>query len=275
MPAGIADGSTPSTACTSFPTRTPTAGAAARNRSTAWASKRASYGVRRRSRGSACTSISGRAISRPLRVNGGEMGSHHAEPEPWVVHRVRALESLLIDKGLLSTEVVDKVVQTYEKDVGPMNGAKVVARAWVDPVYKQRLLADGTAAIAELGFGGRGGGDKLVAVENTPAVHNIVVCTLCSCYPWPVLGLPPVWYKSPAYRSRAVLEPRKVLTEFGVTLPEETEIRIWDSSAEIRYMVVPMRPEGSEHLSEAELAALVTRDAMIGVAQVASPAAAR
>jgi nitrile hydratase subunit alpha len=203
------------------------------------------------------------------------MGSHHAEPEPWVVHRVRALESLLIEKGLLSTEVVDKVVQTYEKDVGPMNGAKVVARAWVDPAYKQRLLADGTAAIAELGFGGRGGGDKLVAVENTPAIHNIVVCTLCSCYPWPVLGLPPVWYKSPAYRSRAVLEPRKVLAEFGVTLPEETEIRIWDSSAEIRYMVVPMRPEGSERLSEAELAALVTRDAMIGVAQIASPAVAR
>ena len=209
------------------------------------------------------------------------MGSHHSEPEPWVVHRVRALESLLIEKGLLSTEVVDKVVQTYEKDVGPMNGAKVVARAWVDPAYKQRLLADGTAAIAELGFTGRGGGDKMVVYENTPgihnmpAVHNMVVCTLCSCYPWIVLGLPPVWYKAPAYRSRAVLEPRKVLAEFGVLLPPDTEIRVWDSSAEIRYMVLPLRPKGTGGLSEAELAALVTRDAMIGVALCRAPAAAR
>ena len=203
------------------------------------------------------------------------MGSHHSEPEPWVVHRVRALESLLIEKGLLSTEVVDAVVQTYEKDVGPMNGAKVVARAWVDPAYKQRLLADGTAAIAELGFTGRGGGDKMVVHENTPAVHNMVVCTLCSCYPWPVLGLPPVWYKTPAYRSRAVLEPRKVLAEFGVELPDHVEVRVWDSSAEIRYMVLPLRPEGTEGLSEAELAALVTRDAMIGVALCQSPAATR
>jgi nitrile hydratase subunit alpha len=209
------------------------------------------------------------------------MGSHHTEPEPWVVHRVRALESLLIEKGLLSTELVDKVVQTYEKDIGPMNGAKVVARAWVDPAYKQRLLADGTAAIAELGFTGRGGGDKMVVHENTPpvgnmpGVHNMVVCTLCSCYPWIVLGLPPVWYKSPAYRSRAVLEPRKVLAEFGVELPKDTEIRVWDSSAEIRYMVLPMRPEGTGGLSEAELAALVTRDAMIGVALVQAPTAAR
>lgn len=209
------------------------------------------------------------------------MGSHHTEPEPWVVHRVRAIESLLIEKGLLSTEVVDTVVQTYEKDVGPMNGARVVARAWVDPAYKQRLLTDGTAAIAELGFAGRGGGDKLVVHENTPAghnmpaVHNLVVCTLCSCYPWIVLGLPPVWYKSPAYRSRAVLEPRKILVEFGVELPPDTEIRVWDSSAEIRYMVLPLRPEGTEGLSDAELAALVTRDAMIGVALCQAPAAAR
>jgi nitrile hydratase len=203
------------------------------------------------------------------------MGSHHSEPEPWVVHRVRALESLLIEKGLLSTEVVDKVVQTYEKDVGPMNGAKVVARAWVDPAYKGRLLENGTAAIAELGFTGRGGGDKMVVCENTPAIHNIVVCTLCSCYPWIVLGLPPVWYKAPAYRSRAVREPRKVLAEFGVELPPETEIRVWDSSAEIRYMVLPIRPEGTEGMSEQELAALVTRDAMIGVALCRAPAAAR
>jgi nitrile hydratase len=203
------------------------------------------------------------------------MGSHHSEPEPWVVHRVRALESLLIEKGLLSTEVVDKVVQTYEKDVGPMNGAKVVARAWVDPGYKVRLLENGTAAIAELGFTGRGGGDKMVVCENTPAVHNMVVCTLCSCYPWIVLGLPPVWYKAPAYRSRAVREPRKVLAEFGVELPPETEIRVWDSSAEIRYMVLPLRPEGTEGMSEQELEALVTRDAMIGVALCRAPAAAR
>src|SRR5262245_6424816 len=275
MPAGIAVAFTPFTGCTSSPTRTPTAAAAVRNRSTAWASRRANSGAGRRGRGRACSSIFGRAISRPSRAGRGGVGRQHSERGPWVVHRVRALAALPLAQGLLSTEVAEKVVQTYEKDVGPMNGAKVVARAWVDPAYKQRLLADGTAAIAELGFGGRGGGDKLVAIENTPAVHNIVVCTLCSCYPWPVLGLPPVWYKSPAYRSRAVLEPRRVLAEFGVTLPEETEIRIWDSSAEIRYMVVPIRPEGSEHLSEAELAALVTRDAMIGVAQVASPAAAR
>jgi nitrile hydratase len=203
------------------------------------------------------------------------MGSHHSEPEPWVVHRVRALESLLIEKGLLSTEVVDKVVQTYEKDVGPMNGARAVARAWADPAYRQRLLADGTAALGELGISGRGGGDKMVVVENTPAVHNMVVCTLCSCYPWIVLGLPPVWYKAPAYRSRAVLEPRVVLGEFGVELPADTEIRVWDSSAEIRYMVLPRRPGGTEGLSEPELAALVTRDAMIGVALVQAPAPAR
>jgi nitrile hydratase len=203
------------------------------------------------------------------------MGSHHSEPEPWVVHRVRALESLLIEKGLLTTEVIDTVVQTFEKDVGPMNGAKVVARAWTDPAYRERLLADGTAAIAELGFTGRGGGDKMVVCENTPAVHNMVVCTLCSCYPWVVLGLPPAWYKAPAYRSRAVLEPRTVLRELGVELPAETEIRVWDSSAEIRYMVLPLRPPGTEGLTEAELAALVTRDAMIGVALVQAPAPAR
>jgi len=160
--------------------------------------------------------------------------------------------------------VVDSVVQTYEKDVGPMNGARVVARAWVDPAYKRRLLEDGTAAIAELGIGGRGGGDKMVVIENTPAIHNMVVCTLCSCYPWPVLGLPPVWYKTPAYRSRAVLEPRKVLEEFGVTLPADTEIRVWDSTSEVRYLVLPMRPAGTEGWSEDKLAELVTRNSMIG-----------
>jgi nitrile hydratase len=198
-------------------------------------------------------------------------GKHNGPAEPRVALRVRALESLLIEKGLLSTEVVDEVVRAYENDVGPMNGAKVVARAWVDPEYKRRLLADGTTAVAELGFGGRGGGDRLVIVENTPAVHNVVVCTLCSCYPWPVLGLPPTWYKMPAYRSRAVLEPRKVLSEFGLEVPESVEIRVWDSSAEIRYMVLPERPSGTERLGEAELAALVTRDAMIGVARVSAP----
>jgi nitrile hydratase len=199
------------------------------------------------------------------------MGSHHSEPEPWVVHRVRALESLLIEKGLLSTEVVDKVVQTYEKDVGPMNGAKVVAHAWVDPAYRQRLLADGTAAIAELGIGGRGGGDKMVVVENTPSVHNMVVCTLCSCYPWPVLGLPPVWYKSAPYRSRAVIDPRGILKEFGTQVAEDVEVRVWDSTAELRYIVLPERPPGTERLTEEELAALVTRDAMVGVAKVTLP----
>src|SRR5215468_5478994 len=208
-------------------------------------------------------------------MSGMHHDSHQAGTESYAALRTKALESLLVEKGLITTDVIDTVVRAYEQDIGPLNGAKVVARAWVDPAYKQRLLADGTAAIAELGIGGRGGGYKMVVVENTPALHNMVVCTLCSCYPCPVLGLPPVWYKSPAYRSRAVLEPRKVLAGFGVTLPEATEIRIWDSSAEIRYMVLPLRPDGSEGLAEAELAALVTRDAMIGVAQVASPATTR
>jgi len=202
-------------------------------------------------------------------------GTHNSEPEPYPALRVRALESLLIEKGLLSSDVVDKLVAVYEHDVGPMNGARVVARAWVDPAYRQRLLADGTAAIAELGFGGRGGGDKMVVVENTPTVHNLVVCTLCSCYPWPVLGLPPNWYKMPAYRSRAVLEPRKLLREFGLELPESVEVRVWDSSAEVRYLVLPDRPAGTGHLGEAELARLVTRDAMIGVARVTPAAQAR
>jgi len=202
-------------------------------------------------------------------------GTHNSEPEPYPALRVRALESLLIEKGLLSSDVVDKLVAVYEHDVGPMNGARVVARAWVDPAYRQRLLADGTAAIAELGFGGRGGGDKMVVVENTPTVHNLVVCTLCSCYPWPVLGLPPNWYKMPAYRSRAVLEPRKLLREFGLELPESVEVRVWDSSAEVRYLVLPERPAGTGHLGEAELARLVTRDAMIGVARVTPAAQAR
>jgi len=197
-------------------------------------------------------------------------GHHHREPESILSLRVRALESLLVEKKLVSSEAVDRIVSAYEQDIGPHNGAKVVARAWVDPGYKQRLLADGTAAIEELGYGGV----DLQVVENRPGVHNLVVCTLCSCYPHALIGLPPVWYKSFEYRSRAVREPRVVLREFGVDLPESVEIRIWDSSAELRYLVLPERPAGTDRMSEAELADLVTRDAMIGVALVKAPAAA-
>jgi nitrile hydratase subunit alpha len=189
---------------------------------------------------------------------------HHAPPSP-IEQRVAALEELLTEKELVNAEFIDGVVSLYENDIGPMNGARVVARAWVDPGYRERLLADGTAAIGELGFAGAEG-SHIVAVENTPEVHNVIVCTLCSCYPWPVLGLPPVWYKSPPYRARMVREPRAVLREFGVELPDSVEVRVWDSSAEVRYLVLPRRPEGTEDLSEDELAELVTRDAMIGVA---------
>lgn len=192
-------------------------------------------------------------------------GHSHA-PDPLAL-RAEALESLLSEQGLVTAEAIDELIEHYEQDVGPMNGARVVARAWVDPAYKERLLEDGTAAIAELGLGGAQG-ELMVVVENTPAVHNVVVCTLCSCYPWPVLGLPPSWYKEPAYRSRIVREPRKVLGEFGLELGDDVEVRVWDSSAEIRYMVLPERPVGSEGLDEEQLAALVERDAMIGVARV-------
>lgn len=178
--------------------------------------------------------------------------------------RVEAVESLLVEKGLVDLDVVDEVIEHYETSVGPLNGAQVVARAWSDPGYRQRLLVDGTSAVAELGFGGAEG-QMIVAVENTPAVHNVVVCTLCSCYPWPVLGLPPRWYKSPEYRSRMVAEPRKVLAEMGLELPADTRIRVWDSSAEARYMVLPERPAGTSQLREDELVKLVTRDSMIGV----------
>jgi nitrile hydratase len=187
--------------------------------------------------------------------------------------RTRALESLLYEKGLLSPAAVDTLIGTFERDLGPLNGARVIARAWVDPEYKGRLLENATAAISELGFGGLEA-QHLVAVENTPAVHNVVVCTLCSCYPWPVLGLPPRWYKDPAYRSRIVIEPRKVLSEFGLELDESVEVRVWDSNAEIRYLVLPERPRGTEDLSEDELAQLVTRDSMIGVTNAAAPVAA-
>jgi nitrile hydratase subunit alpha len=181
--------------------------------------------------------------------------------------RVKSLESLLVEKGLVDPKAVDALIDTYEHKIGPRNGARVVARAWVDPAYKRRLLEDGTAAVAEFGFMGRQS-EKLVVVENTPEVHNVVVCTLCSCYPWAVLGLPPVWYKSAPYRARAVIDPRGVLKELGVNVPESREVRVWDSTAEIRYMVLPERPKGTEKLSEEELAALITRDAMIGVAEV-------
>jgi len=177
--------------------------------------------------------------------------------------RVKALESLLVEKGYVDPEALDAIVETYETKIGPRNGAHVVARAWSDPAYKDWLLKDATAAIASLGYTGRQG-EHMVAVENTPATHNLVVCTLCSCYPWTVLGLPPVWYKAPPYRSRAVIDPRGVLAEFGLTLPEETAISVWDSTAEIRYMVLPMRPKGTEGWNEEKLASLVTRDSMIG-----------
>jgi nitrile hydratase subunit alpha len=184
--------------------------------------------------------------------------------------RVRALESVLVEKGYVDPAAIDALVETYETKVGPRNGARVVARAWADPAFRDRLLEDATAAIASLGYTGRQG-EHMVAVANTPDEHNMVVCTLCSCYPWSVLGLPPVWYKSAPYRSRAVIDPRGVLAEFGVTLPETTRIRVWDSTAEIRYLVVPMRPEGTEGLDEAALADLVTRDSMIGTGLALSP----
>ena len=184
--------------------------------------------------------------------------------------RIRALETLLVEKGYIDPAALDEIIETYEAKIGPRNGARVVARAWVDPEFRKWLQEDATAAITSLGFTGRQG-EHMIAVENTPEVHNMVVCTLCSCYPWPVLGLPPTWYKSPPYRSRAVADPRGVLKDFGVTLPEATRIRVWDSTAEVRYLVIPMRPSGSEGLSEEQLAALVTRDSMIGTGLPLSP----
>ena len=184
--------------------------------------------------------------------------------------RVEALTSLLTERGLIDLATVENFIKTYEQSVGPMNGAKVVARAWTDPDYRARLLADGTAAIAEMGYKGPQG-EHIVVLENAPAVHHVVVCTLCSCYPWPVLGLPPSWYKDPAYRSRIVREPRQVLAEFGLDLEPGVSVKVFDSSSEVRYMVLPERPEGTEQLSQDELAALVTRDSMVGVAKVSAP----
>jgi nitrile hydratase len=197
--------------------------------------------------------------------------SHGSELSPMDL-RVRALESVLVEKGYVDPAALDALIETYETKVGPHNGARVVARAWVDPGFRERLLADATPAMREIGVGGRGG-EHMVVAANTPDEHNLVVCTLCSCYPWPVLGLPPVWYKSPPYRARAVIEPRAVLAEFGVALPEATRIRVWDSTAELRYMVLPMRPAGTEGLDEAALAALVTRDSMIGTGLPRAPGA--
>ena len=198
------------------------------------------------------------------------MSTNHNRPLSEVEIRVKALESLLVEKGLIDPAAVDALIDTYEHKIGPRNGAKVVARAWTDPDYKQRLLVDGTKAIAELGFSGVQGED-MVVIENTPQVHNVLVCTLCSCYPWPTLGLPPVWYKSAPYRSRVVSEPRGVLQEFGLELADSVQVRVWDSTAELRYMVLPERPAGTEGWTEDALAELVTRDAMIGVTKVVVP----
>ncbi|MGE5985615.1 nitrile hydratase subunit alpha [Klebsiella michiganensis] len=194
----------------------------------------------------------------------------HTHPPVDIELRVRALESLLQEKGLIDPAALDELIDTYEHKVGPRNGAQVVARAWSDPEYKRRLMENATAAIAELGFSGIQGEDMLV-VENTPDVHNVTVCTLCSCYPWPVLGLPPVWYKSAPYRSRIVIDPRGVLAEFGLHIPDSKEIRVWDSSAELRYLVLPERPAGTEGWSETQLIELVTRDSMIGTGVVSAP----
>ena len=191
------------------------------------------------------------------------MSDHHTKPPSSPALRIKAIETLMVEKGLMSLDAVDEMIDVVENRIGPRNGAKVVARAWVDPAYRKRLLENGTAAIAELGFQG-GQGEHMVVLENTMKVHNVTVCTLCSCYPWPTLGLPPVWYKSAPYRSRIVIEPRRVLGEFGLEIPDSVEVRVWDSNAEIRYLVLPMRPAGTEGLSEEQLADLVTRDSMIG-----------
>lgn len=214
------------------------------------------------------------AAASPVHAQGqGEDKGHAQQAVPSdPTLRVKSLESLLVEKGLVDPKAIDALIDTYEHKVGPRNGARVVARAWVNPAYKQRLLTGADAALAELGYGGLQG-EHMVVIENTSRVHNLVVCTLCSCYPWPVLGLPPVWFKSAPYRSRSVIDPRGVLREFGLDLSGDVEVRVWDSTAELRYMVLPERPAGTEQLSEEQLAGLVTRDSMIGVAKVAASAA--
>ncbi len=200
--------------------------------------------------------------------------TEHERPLSGPALRVKALESLLVEKGLVDPKALDALIETYETKIGPRNGARVVARAWVDPAYRERLLKDASAAIAELGYSGRQGED-MVVLENTPKIRNVVVCTLCSCYPWPVLGLPPVWYKSAPYRARIVIEPRAVLQELSSGVADDVEVRVWDSTAELRYLVLPVRPAGTEGWSEDELAAIVTRDSMIGVAEMKRPERAR
>ena len=214
----------------------------------------------------AAVSAAGAAVGAAAASGLAQGQEHQAVPSDLTL-RVKSLESLLVEKGLVDRAALDALVDTFEHKVGPRNGARVVAKAWIDPAYKRRLLADPDHAIAELGYGGQQG-EHMVVVENTPKVHNMVVCTLCSCYPWPVLGLPPVWYKSAPYRSRSVIDPRGVLREFGLELSDEVEVRVWDSTAELRYLVLPERPAGTEGLSEDALAALVTRDAMVGVGKV-------
>jgi len=214
-------------------------------------------------------SLNDAAVTMPALAH-AEAHDHQDVPSD-IALRVKSLESLLVEKGLVDPAALDVIVDTYEHKIGPRNGTRVIARAWIDPAYKQRLLANASAALTELGYGGAQGEDMIV-VENTPQVHNLVVCTLCSCYPWPVLGLPPVWYKSAPYRSRAVIDPRGVLREFGLEMSANVEVRVWDSTAELRYLVLPERPAGSDHLGEEALAELVTRDAMIGVAKVTLPA---
>jgi nitrile hydratase len=220
----------------------------------------------------ALTAAAGASVTANLASAQGADHDHHHDHDHQAVPsdpalRVKALESLLVAKGLVDRAALDELVDTYKHKVGPRNGARVVARAWTNREYRRRLLADSTAAIAELGYGGAQG-EPMVVVENTATVHNLVVCTLCSCYPWPVLGLPPVWYKSAAYRARSVIDPRGVLREFGLELADDVEVRVWDSTAELRYLVLPERPAGTETMSEAELAALVTRDSMVGVGKV-------
>jgi nitrile hydratase len=219
----------------------------------------------------AAAATAGAAITPELTHVHQHEHEHQAVPSDPAL-RVKALESLLVEKGLVNRAALDALVDTYEHKIGPRNGARVVARAWVDPAYKARLLANANDAIAEFGYVSKQG-DRMLVIENTARVHNVIVCTLCSCYPWPVLGLPPVWYKSAPYRSRVVIDPRGVLREFGLELPEDIEVRVWDSTAELRYLVLPERPAGTERLSEEELAELVTRDAMVGVAKVVPPPA--
>lgn len=218
-------------------------------------------------RGIAAGAVAG---ATPVTAHTQDHDHDHQDVPSDLTLRVKALESLLVEKGFVDPAALDALIDTMEHKVGPRNGARVVARAWVDPAYKKRLLDDAPAAIAELGYSS-GQGDHMVVVENGPKVHNLIVCTLCSCYPWPVLGLPPVWYKSAPYRSRAVIDPRGILREFGTTLPDDVEVRVWDSTAELRYLVLPERPAGTENMSEDQLAALVTRDAMVGVAKVTHP----